>query len=80
MSSVLSIGGGAMRSAATRFDLAASQVVRAGTAGQGSALGDQPDLAAAVVAMSLASYDFKAAVKVATVGREMMQSALDMLA
>jgi hypothetical protein len=80
MSSMLSIGAAGMQAAADRFQAAASQVVRAGTTSANSEATAEVDLATAMVSMTLASYDFKASVKIATVGRDVMQATLDMLA
>ena len=37
-------------------------------------------MATSLVAMQMASYDFKAATKIVEVGRDMMKSAIDILA
>jgi flagellar hook protein FlgE len=84
MSSIMSIGISGMRAAEARFQTAASGVVRSGTLpadGSTSALqAPEEDLASSLVALQLASYDFKAASKIVQVGRDMMKSAIDILA
>jgi hypothetical protein len=81
MSSVISTAAAGMRAASARFEAAASQVARGG-GGVGSTAdtGREIDLPTLMVTMSLASYDFKAAAKVARIGRDMMQSAIDLIA
>ena len=79
--SIMSIGISGMRAAESRFETAATRITRAG-----AGLGDpaQPteeiDMATEMVAMKLASYDFQASTKIVEVGREMMKSAIDILA
>ena len=84
MSSIMSIGISGMRAAEARFQTAASRVVRSGTLpvdGSTDALqAPEEDLARSLVALRLASYDFKAATKIVQVGRDMMKSAIDILA
>jgi hypothetical protein len=80
MSSIVSIGTAGMQSAAARFETAASAVTRAGTSAGGAGDGREIDLPTAMITMSLASYDFKAASKVVMIGRDLMQAALDMIA
>lgn len=80
MSPITSIGVAGMRSAAARFEAAAAGVVRAGTAGTAPDAAREIDLPTMMVTMSLASYDFEASVKVAMIGRDLMQAALDMVA
>lgn len=79
MSTIISIAAAGMNSAAQRFQAAASQVAEAGTRSAAPA-GREIDVPTLMVTMSLASYDFKAAAKVARIGRDMMQSAIDMVA
>lgn len=82
MSSILSIGVSGLRAAEARFQSAASDIVRSGTLPSGDDAAGVPevDLASSLVALQLASYDFKAATKIVQVGREMMRSAIDILA
>ena len=84
MSSIMSIGISGMRAAEARFQTAASNVVRSGTLpvdGSADTLqAPEEDLASSLVALQLASYDFKAATKIVQVGRDMMKSAIDILA
>jgi hypothetical protein len=79
MSSIMSIAATGMRTASARFEAAATQVARAG-AGAAPAESREIDLPTLMMTMSLASYDFKAAAKVARIGGDMMQSAIDMIA
>jgi flagellar basal body rod protein FlgC len=81
MSSIMSIGIAGMRAAETRFETAASDVVRAGMLpSEGAPAASETDLASSLVALTLASYDFKAATKIVEVGRDMMKSTIDILA
>jgi flagellar basal body rod protein FlgC len=79
--SIMSIGISGMRAAESRFETAASRITRAGVApAEGAPPAEEVDIASEMVAMSLASYDFKASAKIVEVGREMMKSAIDILA
>jgi len=81
MSSIMSIGMSGMRAAEARFETAASSIVRSGLPPrEGDAAAPEEDLASSLVAIQLASYDFKAAAKIVEVGRDMAQSAIDILA
>jgi flagellar basal body rod protein FlgC len=82
MSSITSIGIAGMRAAEARFETAASNIVRGGTLPSEGAPEAAPeaDLASSMVALKLASYDFKASAKIVEVGREMSRSVLDILA
>ncbi len=81
MSSIMSIGIGGMRAAEARFQTAANNIVRSGTtAAAGDAAPGQDDLASSMVALQLASYDFKASAKIVEAGRDMTRSLLDILA
>ena len=80
MSSIMSIGISGMRAAEARFETAASSIVRSGALpSEGGATAPEEDLASSLVALQLASYDFKAASKIVEVGRDMMKSAIDIL-
>jgi hypothetical protein len=78
----MSIGISGMRAAEARFETAASSIVRSDALpGEGgAAAAPEEDLASSLVALQLASYDFKAATKIVGVGRDMMKSAIDILA
>ena len=79
--SIMSIGISGMRAAESRFETAASRIVRAGvTPAEGAPPADEVDMASEMVDMQLAGYDFKASAKVVQVGRDMMKSTLDILA
>ena len=84
MSSIMSIGAAGMRMAEARFESAATRIVQAGSGVADSpstaAFAGDDDLASSLVAMQLASYDFKASAKVVEVGRDLMRTTLDMLA
>jgi flagellar hook protein FlgE len=81
MSSIMSIGISGMRAAEARFQTAATSIVRSGALpSEGEAAAPEVDLASSLVALQLASYDFKAATKIVEVGRDMMKSAIDILA
>jgi flagellar hook protein FlgE len=71
-----------MRAAETRFETAASNIVRGGALPSATEPGAAPedDLASSMVALKLASYDFKASAKIVEVGRDMTQTVLDVLA
>lgn len=79
----MSIGIAGMRAAETRFQTAASNIVRGSalpSEGTPEAAAPEDDLASSMVALKLASYDFKASAKIVEVGREMSRSVLDILA
>jgi flagellar basal body rod protein FlgC len=81
MSSIMSIGIAGMRAAETRFETAASRIVRAGVPpAEGATAAPEIDLGSEIVAMKLASYDFLASTRIIEVGRDMMKSAIDILA
>jgi flagellar hook protein FlgE len=81
MSSIMSIGISGMRAAQTRFQTAANSIVRTGALpSEGEVGAPKEDMATSLVAMQMASYDFKAATKIVEVGRDMMKSAIDILA
>ena len=81
MSSIMSIGIAGMRAAEARFETAASNIVGAGMPpAEGAPAGPEIDLASSLVALKLASYDFKAATKIVEVGRDMLKSTIDILA
>ena len=79
--SIMSIGTAGMRAAEARFETAATRITRAG-----AGLGDparpdaEVDMAAEMVSMTLATYDFKASARIVEVGRDMSRSVLDILA
>lgn len=79
----MSIGIAGMRAAEARFETAASNIVRGGALPNGTpetGIAPADDLAGSMVALTLASYDFKASTKIVEVGREMTRSVLDILA
>ena len=81
MSSIMSIGISGMWAAEARFQTAATSIVRSGTLpSEGEAAAPEEDMATSLVALQMASYDFKAATKIVEVGRNMMKSAIDILA
>lgn len=81
MSSIVSIGISGMRAAEARFETAASNIVRGSVLpAEGEATAPVEDLVSSMVALKLASYDFKASAKIVEVGRDMMTSTLDILA
>jgi flagellar hook protein FlgE len=81
MSSIMSIGISGMRAAESRFQAAATSIVRSGTLpSEGEVAAPEEDMATSLVALQLASYDFKAATKIVEVGRDMIKSAIDILA
>lgn len=86
MSSIMSIGISGMRAAEARFSSAANSIVKAGATpvvadGEAAiAAAPEEDMASSLIAMQLASYDFKAATKIVQVGNSMMKSTLDILA
>jgi hypothetical protein len=83
MSSIMSIGIAGMRAAETRFETAASSIARGSvppSEGEAATAAPVEDLATSMVALKLASYDFKASAKIVEVGRDMMKSTLDILA
>ena len=79
--SIMSIGAAGMRAAEARFEAAATRITRAGAGladpGQVDA---EIDMAAEMVSMMLASYDFKASARIVEVGRDMSRTVLDILA
>lgn len=76
----MSIGISGMRAAEARFETAASRITRAGVTPAEGAPAQEVDLATEMVSMTLASYDFKASAKIVEAGRDMMKSAIDILA
>ena len=79
--SIMSIGISGMRAAESRFETAATRITRAGAGlGDPGQPAEEIDMATEMVAMKLASYDFQASTKIVEVGREMMKSAIDILA
>lgn len=80
----MSIGISGMRAAEARFQTAANSIARSGTlpseGATDAAAAPEEDLASSLVALRLASYDFKASAKIVEVGRDMMKSTLDILA
>ena len=81
MSSIMSIGIAGMRAAEAPFETPASNIVRAGMPpDEGAPAEPETDLASSLVALKLASYDFKAATKIVEVGRDMLKSTIDILA
>jgi hypothetical protein len=78
----MSIGVAGMRAAEARFETAASNIVRGGALPSATEPAGAPedDLASSMVALKLASYDFKASARIVEVGREMSKSVLDILA
>lgn len=78
---IMSIGVSGMRAAEARFETAATRTTRAGMGlGDAAQPAEEIDMASELVAMTLASYDFKAAAKIVEVGREMSRTVLDILA
>ncbi len=73
----MSIATTGIHTASARFEAAAAKISGAHA---GNEAGREIDLPTLMVTMSLASYDFKAAAKVAKIGRDTMQAALDMIA
>jgi hypothetical protein len=78
---IMSIGMSGMLAAEARFETAATRITRAG-AGLPDAEGpaQEIDLASEMVAMTLATYDFKASAKIVEVGRDMSRTVIDILA